>query len=81
MNFKYKILIFAVIFFSPKTTFAQLGGGTICESDDLQCLNNAPSISIDGISIAELIPFALPSLLIIFVIIIFVIIWKTYNKH
>ena len=59
----------ASIFFQSLQHFGSillvLQGDTICESDDLQCLNNAPSISIDGIPITELIPFALPSLLII----------------
>lgn len=53
-------------------SFAQLGGGVICEDNDTKCLENAPTTSIDGISKTELIPYyPLLILLLIIPIIIF----------
>ncbi len=88
---KYKILIYILIILvftaTTNVVFAQqLGGGVICDSDEKisECLDNAPNISIDGISVSEFIPY---SFLFLFFLILFliigistVVIWRIKKK-
>ncbi len=56
------------------------GGGTICDDADTECMENAPAIVIDYPSSIVLLPYNLPSILLIVATIIAVIAVIYYLK-
>ncbi len=74
---KIHMLLFTlliIVFLTVENVFAQLDVGVVCDSDQdvSKCLDNTPHVSIDGISIIELVPFILPGLIFVIIVIILV---------
>ncbi len=59
--------------------FAQIEGDVVCDPE-VDCLENVPSFSIDGISFTELHVVIFPILFLVITITIIIIIWKKYKK-
>ncbi len=80
----HKIILFTLVllvYLETTNIYAQqIGGGIICDDENIsECLDNAPEISIDGVSLTEFIPFILP--IIIVIILISLIIILKYRKN
>ena len=72
------ILPFSVINYAQ----AEQQGGVICDPDisESECIKNAPTYSIDGISLIELVPF-IPLFVVITVSILIIVLYLIKIKY